>query len=93
MSKLVFPHIFFINFGVTDMISSFRLVLEGKASKEIPKIRVLIKDFCKQLCFITCRSWIINNKKYSRFPFVENANSNSTKDATQFLGSYRLLFY
>ena len=45
--------------GVTEILCSFRLVLEGKTCKEIYtwiiKIRILRKVFSKQFCFIGCR--------------------------------------
>ena len=44
--------------GVTEILCSFRLVLEGKTGKEIPessRFRVLRKVFSKQFCFMRCR--------------------------------------
>ena len=43
--------------GVTEILCSFRLVWEGKICRDtwVIKIRVLRKDFSKQLCFIRCR--------------------------------------
>ena len=48
---------FLTTLGVTEMLCSFRLILEGKAGKEIPKYSRLdfLKKFQKQFCFIRCR--------------------------------------
>ena len=42
--------------GVMEILCSFRLVLEGKASKEIPEPSRLevLEIFSKQFCFIRC---------------------------------------
>ena len=45
-------------------------------------IRVFRKVFSKQFCFIRCRRqdlWVIEQRRYSRFTFTENTNSNSPK--------------
>ena len=55
------------------------------------KIRVLREVFSKQLCFIRCRRQhlqAVEQRKYSRFIFVGNTISNSSKvPKTKFLGS------
>ena len=87
--------------GVTEISYRFRLVLEGRTGKEMPessKIRVLSKVFSKQFCFIRCkrqRLQAVVQRRYSRFTFVENTNSNSPKvPSAKFLGIYELfLFY
>ena len=69
---------------VTEILCSFRLVLEGKTGKvtRVIKIRVLTKVFRKQFCFIRCRSQHLGTvewRGYSRFTFVKSTISNSPK--------------
>ena len=67
---------FFTILEVTEILFSFRLVLEV---------------FSKQFCFIRCRRghlWAIEQRRYSRFTFVENTIGNLPKVlGVNFLGS------
>ena len=61
------------------------------------KIRVQRKMFSKQFCFIRCRRqqlWSVEQRRYSRFTFVENTISN-LPDVTRakFLGSNGLFCF
>ena len=71
-------------FGVTEILCSFRLVLEGKTGKEIPEseFRVLRKVISKQSCFIRCKRQHLRPvewRRYSIFSFVESTSSNPSK--------------
>ena len=69
--------------GVTEILCSFRLVLEGKTGKEIPassRLDFLGKVFRKQFYFIRWRRkhlQVVEWRRYSRFTFVENTITNS----------------
>ena len=66
--------------GVTEILCSFRLVLEGKTDKKIPESSRL--EF-----LIKCRRQPLN-RRYSRFIFVKNTIGNSPKvPRVKFLGS------
>ena len=79
--------------GVTEIICSLRLVLEGKTGKKISESSRLefLKVFSKQFCFIRCRRQHLQAtelRRYSRFTFVENTIGNSPKATrAKFLGS------
>ena len=76
---------FLTNFAVTEILCSFRLVLEGKRGKNIAesfKIRVPRKIFSKQFCSIKCRRHhfgAVEQTRYSRFTIVEETISNAPK--------------
>ena len=56
LDKSRFIMTFLTILGVTEILCSFRLVLEGKTGKEIPdSSQVLRKVFSKHFCFIRCR--------------------------------------
>ena len=62
--------------AVTEILRSFRLVLEGTTGKEIhePSRLVHRKVSNKQFCFIRCkRQYLraVEKRRYSRFTFVE----------------------
>ena len=81
-SRLVMT--FLTNLGVTWLLCSFRLVPKRKQVKRygVIKIRILRKVFIKEFCFIRCIKQhirAINQKRYNRFIFLENINSNSPK--------------
>ena len=70
--------------GVTEILCSFRLVLEGKTGKEIPEseFRVLRKVISKQSYFIRCKRQHLRPvewRRYSIFSFVESTSSNPSK--------------
>ena len=71
--------------GVTE-ICSFRLVLEGKTGKEIPessRLEFLEKFSANNFALFRHRRqhlWWVEQKRYSRFTFVENIISNSQKE-------------
>ena len=79
--------------GVTEIICSLRLVLEGKTGKKISESWRLefLKVFSKQFCFIRCRRQYLQAtelRRYSRFTFVKNTIGNSPKATrAHFLGS------
>ena len=58
---------------------------------QVIKIRVQRKIFSKQFCFIRCRRqhlWPVEQRRYSRFTFVENTFSNLPEvTRAKFLGS------
>ena len=78
-----------------------KLVLEGKTGKEIPdssRLEFLEKfSASKQFFFIRCgRQHLraVEQRRYSRFTFVENAISNSPKVVrAKFLGSNGLFCF
>ena len=78
---------------VTEILCSFRLVLEGKVDEEIPESSRLefLEVFSKHFCFIRCRRQhlqAVEKRSYSRFTFVENTTGNSPKvPRSKFLGS------
>ena len=86
---------------VTEILCSFRFVLQGKTGKEIYtqviKIGVFRKIFTKQFCFIRYRRehfWTVKQRRDSRFTFNENNIGNLPKVLrAKFLGSDGLLFY
>ena len=48
---------------------------EGKKISESSRLRVHIKVFSKQFCFIRCRRqhhWAVEQRRYSRLTFVDN---------------------
>ena len=61
---------------------------------EVIKIRVLRKVFSKQFGFIRCQRqhlWVVEQRRYSRFTFVENSIGNLPKvPRAKFLGSVKL---
>ena len=86
--------------GVTEILCSFRLVLESKTGKELPELsrfEFLEKFSGKQFCFIRCRRLhlrAIEYRRYSRFTFVKNTIGNSPKVLrAKFLGSDRLFHF
>ena len=99
--KYRFIMIFLTILGVTEILYSFRLILDGKTSKvkryRVIKIRVLREVFSKQYCFIRCRRkqlLVTGQRRYSRFTFVEKTISNSPKvPRAKLLESDELLFY
>ena len=65
---------------VTEMLCTFRLVVEGKTAKEIPessKLEFLEKSLANN-CFIRCRRQHLGavEQRYSRFIFVEKTITN-----------------
>ena len=54
--------------GVTEILCSFKLVLEEKTGKEIPESSRL--EFLEK---------VLANNRYSRFAFVKKSISNSPK--------------
>ena len=71
------------NFGVTDFLCSFTLVLKGNTGKGFIKIRVPRKVFSQQYYFIRCRIehlQAVEYKKYSRFTFVENTIHQKSRE-------------
>ena len=84
--------------GVTEILCSFRLVLEGKTGKEIPEssiLELLEKNLeFKQFCFIRCRRQhlrAVAQSRHSRFTFAENTTGNSRKVLrAMFLGKDQL---
>ena len=88
--------IFLTILGLKNM--QFRLVLEGKTGKEIPESsKVLRKGFSKQFCFIRCRRQhlsAVEERRYSRFTFVENSIGNFPKiPRAKFMRSDRLFYF
>ena len=73
--------------GITEILCSFRLVLEGKVVKGIPessRIEFLKKVFSKQFCFIRCRRQHLRAVEYT---FVDSTISSLLKVLrTKFLG-------
>ena len=73
------------NFGVTEVLCSFKLVLEGKTSKQIhesSRLEFLKKFFSKQFCSIRYRRQplrAVEWRSYSRFTFVQNTISKIPK--------------
>ena len=69
--------------GVTEILCSFKLVLEEKTGKEIPESSRL--EFLEK---------ILANNRYSRFAFVKKSISNSPKVLrANFRGSNRLFCF
>ena len=71
------------NLGVTEILCSFTLVLEGKKGKGVIKIRVPRKFFSQQYCFIRCRIrglLAVEYRKYSRFTFVDNTIHQKSRE-------------
>ena len=73
-------------FGVTEILCSFKLVLEGETGKEIPeslKLEFLEKFSANNIAFSDAEdnnSGSLNRGRgYSRLTFVENTNGNSSK--------------
>ena len=55
---------------VTEILCSFRLVLEGKTGPEWSRL-----EFLETFCFIRCRRqhlWVVEKRRYSRFAFAKN---------------------
>ena len=76
---------FLIILGVTEILCSFRSVLDGKTFKEILELSRLefIKRFYQlQNTFIRCKRQhlqVVEQRKYNRFTFFENTISNTPK--------------
>ena len=91
-SRLVMT--FVTNLGVTNILCSFRLVLKGKASKE--KTALSRFEFLEKFSSnsFRCRRQhvrAVKQRRYSRFNFVRNTISNSSKLASaKSLGSNRV---
>ena len=69
---------------VAEILCNFRLVLKQKTCRDtrLIQIRVLRKVFSQQFCFTKCRRQhlqVIKWWRYSRFIFVKNTISYSTK--------------
>ena len=79
--------------GVTEILCSFKLVLEGKGGKEMPELLRCSSQKSFQQTILLYRMQkttppAVGQRRYSRFTFVENAISNSPKFLrTRFLGS------
>ena len=82
-------------FGVTEILCSFKLVLEGKSGKEIPessRLEFLEKFSANNFALLDAEdntSRLLKRGDYSRFTPIENTIVMRAK----FLGSDRLLFY
>ena len=77
-----------------EILCSFRLVPEGKKSKDIPELSrlELLEKFLANICALSnWRSqhfWTTESRRYSRFTFVENTISKLAKvPRAKFLGS------
>ena len=84
--------------GVTEILCSFRLVLEGKAGKDIPessKLEFLERFLANNFALSNAEDLRSGElRRYSRFTFVESTISNSPKVMrAKFLRSNGLLFY
>ena len=88
---------FLIISGVTEILCSFKLVLERKTGKEIPESSRL--EFIEMLEMFSANNFALSgaenntsgslNSSYSRFTFVENTISNSAKvPRAKFLGRF-----
>ena len=68
---------------VTEIFCSFRLVLEGKTSKEIPESLQFLDKFLANN-FALCRTqhlWVAKERRHSRFTFVKNTISKKMMDS------------
>ena len=67
--------------GVTEILCSFRLVLEEKTGREIPESGLeFLEKFLAKFSFIRCRRQhllAVELRRYSRFTFAENTINNS----------------
>ena len=91
---------FLTTLGVTEILCSFRLVLESKTGKEIAqssRLEFLENLLTKLFCFIRYRRQhfrAVEQRWYSRFTYVENTINNSPKvSRAKFLGSNRLFCF
>ena len=82
-TESAFKMTFLTILGVTKIYAVSDPVVEGSAGKKISessRLRVHIKVFSKQFCFIRCRRqhhWAVEQRRYSRLTFVDNTISNS----------------
>ena len=71
--------------GVTEILCSFRLVLEGKTGNKITessRLEFKEKIFANKFFFTRCKRqhpWAVEEKGYSGFTIVENTISNLPK--------------
>ena len=85
------------NLGITGILCSLRLALEGKEVPEESLRFEFLKFLANNFRFIRCRRqylWTIIWRRYGRFTFVENTFSNSFKvTSVKFLGSDRVFCF
>ena len=83
--------------GITGILCSLRLALEGKEVPEESLRFEFLKFLANNFRFIRCRRqylWTIIWRRYGRFTFVENTFSNSFKvTSVKFLGSDRVFCF
>ena len=85
---------FLTTLGVTEILCSFRLVLEGKTGKEIPESsRKEFLEKCAANNFAVSHAEE-NTSEPSRFAFVENNISNLPEvTRSKFLGTNGLFYF
>ena len=89
---------FWNNLGVREILRSFRLLLEGKSVKDISESSrlELRKVFSKQFCCVRWRTQhlqAVEQRRYSRFTFVENTINSLEVVRAKFLGSDRFFYF